>query len=106
MEFLHTHPAEERKYGIPAGHVIVDAMELLEAKNRLAELDRLRADRALHRQDQDKRTRHACAEAITSHAASVIAANSFRGRVNRGAEFAVEQLEKAAQLCINIEVGP
>jgi hypothetical protein len=53
--------------------------------------------------EQDKRTRHACAEAIAQLSASVVAANSYRGRLNAGAVFAVELLSRAEALCMNTE---
>ena len=32
MEFLHTHPGEERKLGVASGHFIIDADDWVQAK--------------------------------------------------------------------------
>jgi len=56
--------------------------------------------KALREQDRD--TRHACAEAVTKLSASIAEANTYRGKVNLNALEICFQMDLAAQACMNI----
>lgn len=51
--------------------------------------------------EQDRNTRHACAESVTKLSASVAEANTYRGKVTNAATEVCHQLERAAGACIN-----
>lgn len=51
--------------------------------------------------EQDRDTRHACAEAVNNFSYEVEKANTYRGRVNRMAEHACDQLVRAHGIIIN-----
>lgn len=53
--------------------------------------------------EQDRDTRHACAEAVVTISAEVANTNTYRGRVNQTALFACDQLGRAAGACMNVQ---
>lgn len=64
-------------------------------------LDQLERRVVLAMKEQDRDTRHACADAVTRLSVEVANANSYRGKVNQAADFACQQLNRAAGICIN-----
>jgi S-adenosylmethionine synthetase len=62
-----------------------------------ATLDKVKAEVLAALKEQDRKTRHACAEAVTNLAASVATAN-----VNQHVEYACLQLDRAAAIIMNV----
>ena len=51
--------------------------------------------------EQDRKTRHACAESVSKLCSSIAEANTHRGKVNNLALEVCSQLERASGSCIN-----
>jgi hypothetical protein len=67
-----------------------------------ATLDKVKTKVLAALKEQDKKTRHACAEAVTKLAASVAEANTYHGKVTSVAQEVCTQLDRAAAIIMNV----